>query len=65
MQVKEDSHATENRNRQRKINKIQLTRIVKIIGPNWRARCENQSYGLGFSIRRVERKNSLREVREL
>ena len=35
----------------------QLTRTEKLIGPIWRARREDQSYGLGSSIRRPERQN--------
>jgi len=43
----------------------QLTRTEKLIGPIWRARWEDQSYGLGSSIRRSKRQNLYREVREL
>jgi len=35
----------------------QLTRMEKLIGPIWRARREDQSYGLSSSIRRPERRN--------
>jgi len=37
--------------------KTQLTRTEKLIGLIWRARREDQSYGLGSSIRRPERQN--------
>jgi len=40
-------------------------RIEKLIDPNWRAHQEDQSYNFGSSIRRLERQNSYREIREL
>jgi len=57
MQAEEGSHATENRKRLKKRAETQLTRTKKLIGPIWRARWEDQSYGLGSSIRRPERHN--------
>jgi len=51
MQVKENSHATVNRKRPRKMTKTQLTRTEKLINPNWKTRREDHSYGLGYSIR--------------
>jgi len=53
MQAEEGLHATENRKRA----ETQLTRMEKLIGPISRARREDQSYGLGSSIRRPERQN--------
>jgi len=44
-----------NRKRLKKRAETQLTRTEKLIGPIWRARWEDQSYGLGSSIRRPER----------
>lgn len=58
MQVEEDSHATYDKKRQRKIVKIQLTQTEKLIGANWRVYYKNQSYDLDSSIRRIEKKDS-------
>jgi len=41
----------------KKIAETQLTRMEKLIGPILRARREDQSYGLGSSIKRPERQN--------
>jgi len=58
MEVKEDSYKTENRNRPRKRTKIHLMRTVKLSSPIWRARREDQCYGLSYLIKREERNNS-------
>ena len=57
MQAEKGSHAIENRKRLKKRAETQLTRTEKLIGPIWRARWEDQSYGLGSSIRQPERQN--------
>jgi len=35
----------------------QLTRTKKMIGPNWRVRCEDHSYDLRFSIKWTKDEN--------
>jgi len=57
MQAEDDSHMIENRIRQKRGRKTQLTRTEKLIGSTWRARREDQSYGLGSSIRQPKRHN--------
>jgi len=57
MQAEEGSHAIENRKRLKRGAKTQLTQTEKMIGPIWRACREDQSYGLGSSIKWPERQN--------
>jgi len=42
-----------NKTKPRKMTEIQLMRTKKLIDLNWRAHCENHSYGLRSSIKRI------------